>query len=123
MTRLPPGPATGTDAGQRCGARRVAAALASVLAIGTAFAATPADPAADPAVVAGGGAFALVRWTVDGGGGRSAGGPFAIHGTIGQPDADPLQPSTGGPFAVIGGLWPGLARAPTGETVFADGFE
>lgn len=123
MTRLPPGPATATDAVRRRGTRRVAAALASVLAIGPCLAAAPADPAANPAAVAGGGAFALSRWTIDGGGGRSAGGSFAIHGTIGQPDADPLQPSAGGAFTVIGGLWPGLARAPTGDAVFADGFE
>lgn len=123
MTHLLRVSAADPDAVRRRGPRRMARALASLLAIGTTCAAAAPDPAADPARVAGGGAFALSRWTIDGGGGRSAGAPFAIHGTIGQPDADPLQPSAGGPFAVIGGLWPGQRRAPAGETVFGDGFE
>jgi len=51
------------------------------------------------------GPLALPRWTVDGGGGRSSGGPFALVGTLGQPDSGLLQ---GGPYVLRGGfLTPG----------------
>ena len=46
-----------------------------------------------------------ISWfTIDGGGGTSAGGAFTLSGTIGQPDAGVL---TGGTFAVNGGFWAG----------------
>lgn len=68
--------------------------------------------------------LAIPRHVIAGGGGASSGGAFAIRGTIGQADADPLQPSNGGVFAVTGGFWPG---APTPEAavdaLFASGFE
>ena len=55
---------------------------------------------------------------------RSGGGIYTVEGTIGQPDADPLQPATGGSFEVSGGFWPGLvAAAPRPDPLFADGFE
>lgn len=45
-----------------------------------------------------------LNWaTIDGGGGTSTGGVFAVRGTIGQPDAG--GPMTGGSFAVTGGFW------------------
>jgi hypothetical protein len=40
--------------------------------------------------------------TMDAGGGSSTGGAFAVHGTIGQPDA---ATSSGGPYVVHGGFW------------------
>ena len=52
-----------------------------------------------------------VPWhTIDGGGiQNSAGGGFALSGTIGQPDAGPLAgPMTGGGFSLVGGFWPGI---------------
>jgi hypothetical protein len=54
-----------------------------------------------------------VAWhTVDGGGGASAGGGFALKGTIGQPDASGAL--TGGAYSVVGGYWAGLgASTPT----------
>lgn len=68
--------------------------------------------------------LAIPRHVIAGGGGRSSGGVFAIQGTIGQPDADPLQPSSGGVFAITGGFWPGIEPpAPLGDPVFANGFE
>jgi hypothetical protein len=68
--------------------------------------------------------FAVRRHVIAGGGGRSTGAAFAITGTIGQADADPLQPSTGGVFAITGGFWPGIApAAPLGDPLFANGFE
>jgi hypothetical protein len=48
--------------------------------------------------------LSVSRFTVDGGGGRSAGGSFALAGTIGQPDAGSLA---GGTFALRGGFWAG----------------
>lgn len=82
-----------------------------------------AAPAASEAGAKGGG-FAIPRHVIATGGGRSSGGAFAITGTLGQADADPLQPSTGGVFAITGGFWPGIAAAvPSGDALFANGFE
>lgn len=61
--------------------------------------ATTAAPAAD----------LDLRWyTIDGGGGFSAGGAFELEGTIGQPDAGYLS---GGAFELDGGFWAGAASA------------
>jgi hypothetical protein len=82
-----------------------------------------AAPAVNEAGAKGGG-FAVPRHVIAGGGGRSSGGAFAITGTLGQADTDPLQPSSGGAFAITGGFWPGIAAAvPSGDAVFANGFE
>ncbi len=46
-----------------------------------------------------------IDWhTIDGGGGASSGGVFAISGTLGQPDAN-SQPMTNGTFSLTGGFW------------------
>lgn len=52
---------------------------------------------------AGGPAFEIPWHTVDGGGGRSAGGSFQLSGTIGQHDAGPVLSS--GAFSLRGGFW------------------
>jgi hypothetical protein len=45
-----------------------------------------------------------IDWsTVDGGGGTSTGGVYAVSGTIGQPDAG--GPMTSGQYSVTGGFW------------------
>ena len=67
-----------------------------------------------------GGAYALERHVVAGGGGTSSGGAYALSGTIGQPDAHTV--STGGAYQLSGGFWIGASGAP-GDAVFADGFE
>ena len=46
--------------------------------------------------------FAIDWFTMDGGGGTSAGGAYALSGTIGQPDAGKL---TGGNYTLVGGFW------------------
>lgn len=46
--------------------------------------------------------FAMSWFTVDGGGGTSAGGAYRVSGTIGQPDAGVLS---GGTYSLIGGFW------------------
>jgi hypothetical protein len=55
-------------------------------------------------------------YTVDGGGGESAGSGYALRGTVGQPDCGE---SSQGDVAMAGGFWPFISSAP----IFADGFE
>ena len=43
-------------------------------------------------------------WTVDGGGGVSTGGGYALSGTIGQPDAGTVS---AGQYTLAGGFWNG----------------
>lgn len=50
------------------------------------------------------GQYELSWYTIDGGGGRSTGGPYSLTGTIGQPDA---AYSRGGNYELLGGFWPG----------------
>jgi hypothetical protein len=50
------------------------------------------------------GNYELSWYTIDGGGGRSSGGPYVLTGTIGQPDA---AYSAGGGYELLGGFWPG----------------
>ena len=50
------------------------------------------------------GTFDLSWSSVDGGGGSSSGGSYALSGTIGQSDAGHLS---GGNFSLGGGFWPG----------------
>jgi hypothetical protein len=52
--------------------------------------------------------YAISWWTVDGGGvtSPSTGGPYALAGTIGQPDAGTQN---GGQYALAGGFWAGLS--------------
>ena len=46
-----------------------------------------------------------INWfTIDGGGGTSTGGAFAVTGTVGQSDAN-AQPMTGDNFSLVGGFW------------------
>ena len=55
--------------------------------------------------------YAIDWYTVDGGGGTSSGGSYALSGTIGQPDAGTLS---GGSYTLEGGFWPGLVVPSTG---------
>ena len=48
------------------------------------------------------GQFAIDWFTIDGGGGTSAGGSHSISGTIGQPDAGAMS---GGSYSLAGGFW------------------
>jgi hypothetical protein len=47
--------------------------------------------------------YAITWSTIDGGGGTSTNGQYALSGTIGQPDAG--GPMTNGPYSVTGGFW------------------
>ena len=52
-----------------------------------------------------------IDWsTVDGGGGTSTGGVYAISGTIGQPDAGAMS---GGNYTLQGGFWSIIAAVQT----------
>jgi hypothetical protein len=57
-------------------------------------------------------------WSVDGGGGASSGGVFALTGAIGQPDAG-LARACG--IVLEGGMWSG--PVPSETPLFCDGFE
>lgn len=62
--------------------------------------------------------FSIPWHTIDGGGGTSTGGVYAVSGTIGQPDAGGSL--TGGQFSVTGGFWalPPLVQRPDAPTLF-----
>ena len=52
-----------------------------------------------------------INWfTLDGGGGQSSGGAYALAGTIGQPDA---ATSSGGAYTLQGGFWSAFASVPS----------
>ena len=71
-----------------------------------------------------GGAYRIDKSTVDDGGGRSTQGNYTLDGTIGQADAGPAPGGdmSGGAFRLQGGYWPDT-EAPTGDSVFSNGFE
>src|SRR6266536_388318 len=46
--------------------------------------------------------YSIDWFTIDGGGGTSTGGVYAVSGTIGQPDAGKLS---GGNYTLDGGFW------------------
>jgi hypothetical protein len=54
--------------------------------------------------------FGINSFTIDGGGGQSAGGVFKVSGTIGQPDAGILE---GGGFKLQGGFWSAISVVQT----------
>jgi hypothetical protein len=53
---------------------------------------------------------AIPWYTIDGGGGTSAGGSFTLSGTIGQPDVATMS---GGSFTLVGGFWSGAIGGST----------
>ena len=68
-------------------------------------------------LTAGSGSYHLSWWTVDGGGGSSAGGVYALAGAIAQPDAGPTL--TGGEYSLTGGFWvPAATGNPAGSAIY-----
>lgn len=53
--------------------------------------------------------FDISWYTIDSGGGNSAGGVFQLSGTIGQHDAGVMS---GGQYTLTGGYWSGAGEAP-----------
>ena len=47
--------------------------------------------------------YSIDWFTLDGGGGASTGGVYAVSGTLGQPDAG--TPMAGGNYSLTGGFW------------------
>ena len=54
--------------------------------------------------------YSIDWYTIDGGGGTSAGGVYSVTGTIGQPDAGAMS---GGNYTVMGGFWGTVAVVQT----------
>ncbi len=54
-----------------------------------------------------GGGYTVTWWTVDIGGQQAAtgSGGYALHSTVGQPDADPIT-SSGEKYVLLSGFWP-----------------
>ena len=55
-------------------------------------------------------------WTVDGGGGDSAGGGYTLVGTIGQHEAGVLLEGDG--YTLTGGLWPAGSASAGGVDIY-----
>ncbi|HWL92806.1 MAG TPA: hypothetical protein VNT79_04675 [Phycisphaerae bacterium] len=67
-------------------------------------------------------AQSAIEWsTIDGGGGRSVGGPFELSGTIGQPDAQVPPVMSGGSYELSGGFWPGVSSVCVPGDMNVDG--
>ena len=60
--------------------------------------------------------FSIDWRTVDGGGGSSQGGDYAVSGTIGQHDAGEVM--SGGDYSVVGGFWGGGLTPPSPNMVY-----
>jgi len=54
--------------------------------------------------------YSIDWFTIDGGGGTSTGGVYAVSGTIGQPDAGHMS---GGTYTLDGGFWGIIAAVQT----------
>jgi len=52
--------------------------------------------------------LSIPQFTIDGGGGKSTGGVYAVRGTIGQPDATSLLTSPNQQFKLEPGFWSGV---------------
>ena len=61
--------------------------------------------------------YSIDWFTIDGGGGTSAGAGYSVSGTIGQPDAGA---SSGGNYSLIGGFWGAViaVQTPGAPTLF-----
>jgi len=65
--------------------------------------------------------FDLDWYTVDSGGGQSAGDGYMLTGSVGQPDPGE-RPAANGAFSLSGGFWLGMIGGGDGE-IFSDGFQ
>ncbi len=66
--------------------------------------------------------YAVTWFSVDAGSGTAAGGSYAVQGTLGQADADPLQPANAASYELVSGFWAVPPTVPV-DALFADGFE
>ncbi len=100
----------------RVGLRIVVACFALVLImVGRARAAPSAERVVRAAVAT----FGLDWWTVDAGGGSSAGSSYSLSGTLGQFDVGPgSEDTTGNGFRLIGGFWAPVVAVDTSYRVY-----
>jgi hypothetical protein len=70
-----------------------------------------------------GNGYEMVQSVIAAGGGSSSGANARVTGTLGQSEAEPLQPSTGAGFEVTGGFWHASIAPPVTDRIFADDFE
>ena len=63
------------------------------------------------------GAYEIDWYTIDGGGGESAGGTYSLTGTAGQSDPGVMS---GGDYVLSGGFWPGTYGCIVGFTDLAN---
>jgi hypothetical protein len=61
--------------------------------------------------------YSIDWFTIDGGGGTSTGGVYAVSGTIGQPDAGSAM--SGGNYSLTGGFWSLLAVQTIGAPMLS----
>ena len=59
--------------------------------------------------------YNLVRWSIGGGGGASAGDDYTLSGAVEQAEAGGAQ---GGSYGLAGGFWGGAAPAELSEKVY-----
>ena len=59
--------------------------------------------------------YSIDWFTIDGGGGTSTGGVYAVSGTLGQPDAGQLR---GGNYTLEGGFWSVVAAVQSSGAPF-----
>lgn len=64
--------------------------------------------------------YQIKRYTINSGGGKTSGGGYSIHSSIGQVDAS--STFSGGTYTLNGGFWH-ENRGPISDTIFIDGFE
>ncbi|USO00078.1 MAG: hypothetical protein H6810_05290 [Phycisphaeraceae bacterium] len=62
--------------------------------------------------------YSINWYTIDGGGGTSAGGGYTLSGTIGQHDASNAM--TGGAYTLTGGFWAGVGAGPCNAADIAE---
>jgi hypothetical protein len=60
--------------------------------------------------------YSIDWFTIDGGGGTSSGGVYAVSGTIGQPDAGVMS---GGAYSLVGGFWGVIAIQTPGAPLLS----
>lgn len=100
--------------------RKLSAALPVLLMLlGQMAVAGDANPPSTPK----GAVFSVDKYSIDGGAGHASGGSYAVNGTTGQSDADPLGPASGGVYSVTGGIWPSSPGSVLPDSLFADGYE
>lgn len=70
------------------------------------------------------GSFELRDWSIDAAADKMGGDAYALTAMVAQVDADPLHPASGGVYQLRGGfLAPIRVSEPSGDALFADGFE